>query len=340
VASPAPATRTITRDQLALALGRLQSDGVWSPDQVAALLAEIDRTAPPAAPAATPTPPPRAAAPVANRLAEAAAYAGAVLVGAAGAVLVGQNWEAFGRPGRVAVLGGVTLLLVVAGVIVAAVPPGGRRELRAPAHAVRRRLASTALTLATATAAGTAAVLATGHQALVAGVVAVVAIAVAQGAAPSALSELAALGAVVLLAAAVLEEADASMTAVIATMALVGLAWAAASRTRLCTVPPLALALGLVVSLYAGAAGAFGGTGLPTVVGCVVLGLLAVGGLLAYLRSSLWAPAVVGVLALAALVLRISSDSLSPVLAILLTGLVLLGVGAALLLRRRSAEGR
>jgi len=130
----------------------------------------------------------------------------------------------------------------------------------------------------------------------------------------------------------------ASMPVVVTTMALVGLAWAAASRTRLCTVPTLALVLGLVVSLYAGAAGAFGGAGLTTVVGCGVLGLLAAGGLLAYLRSSLWAPAVVGVLALAALVLRISSDSLGPVLAVLLSGLVLLGVGAVLLLRRRSAE--
>jgi len=337
MASPAPGTPTITRDQLARALGRLQSDGVWSPDQVAALLAEIDRTAPPTATAAPSTAPP-AAVPLASRLAEAAAYAGAVLVGAAGALLVGQNWDVLGRPGRAAVLGGVTVLLAVAGGIVAAMHRGGRAELRGPVHAVRRRLASTALTLATVTAAGTAAVLASDHQALVAGLVAVVAIALAQWVAPSALSEIAALGAVVLLVAAVLAEADASMAVVVTTMALVGLAWAAASRTRLCTVPTLALVLGLVVSLYAGAAGAFGGAGLTTVVGCGVLGLLAAGGLLAYLRSSRWAPAVVGVLALAALVLRISSDSLSPVLAVLLTGLVLLGVGAVLLFRRRFAE--
>lgn len=333
--SPAPVTQTITREQLALALQRLQSAGTWSPDQVAALLAEIDRTAPPAAPA---PPPARAAVPLASRLAEAAAYAGAVLVGAAGALLAGQHWEALDRPGRVAVLGGVTVVLAVVGGIVAAVRPRGRGELLAPSNAVRRRLASTALTLATATAAGTAAVLVSDHQALVAGAIAVVVIALAQWVAPSAVSELAALGAVILLAAAVLGEADASLTVVVVTMALVGLAWAALSRTRLFTVPAMALALGLVVALYAGAAGAFGGEGATTLVGCVVLGSLAAGGLAVYLRSSLWAPAVVGVLALAALVLRISSDSLSPVLAVLLTGLVLLGVGAVLLLRRRSAE--
>ncbi|MGZ4538389.1 MAG: hypothetical protein ACXVXT_08335 [Blastococcus sp.] len=332
--SPAPATQTITREQLELALRRMQSAGTWSPDQAAALLAEIDRTTPPAA-TGTAARPARAAVPLANRLAEAAAYAGAVLVGAAGALLAGQNWEALGRPGRAAVLGGVTVVLAVVGGIVAAVRPRGRSALLTPSHAVRRRLASTALTLATVTAAATAAVLASDHQPLFAGLVAVVAIAVAEWVAPSAVSEIAALGAVILLAAAVLGEADASPTVVVLTMALVGLAWVALSRTRLLTVPPLALALGLVVTLYAGASGAFGGEGATTVVGCVVLGLLAGGGLAVYLRSSLWAPAVVGVLALAALVLRISSDSLSPVLAVLLTGLVLLGVGAVLLLRRR-----
>lgn len=340
--SPAPATRTITRDQLALALDRLQSTGVWSPDQVSALLAEIDRAMPAAAAqevAPAPRPPvARSGSPRGNRLAEAAAYAGAVLVGAAAAVFAGQNWAELGRPGRAAVLAAVAVLLGAVGGIAAAVRPRGREVLCRPEHAVRRRLASASLTIATATAAGAAAVLASGHQALVAGVTAVVVIAVVQWTAPSAVSETVALAAVLLLTGAVVEESQASTAVVMVVVAGVGLGWAAASRSRLITLPGLALSLGLVVALYAGAAGTFGGADTAArSVGFAILGLLAAGGLALYVRSAVLAPAVVGVLALAALVLRITSDSLGPVLAVFLTGLVLLGVGATLLLRRRTA---
>ena len=160
--SPAPTTRTFSREQLVRALDRLQADGRWSPYHAAALLQELDASvaAPPAAP------PERA--PLGNRLAEAAAYAGAVLIGAAGAVIVGQQWEDLGRSGRVAVLAGVTLVLVGVGVAVAAVRPGGPTVLRRPEHAVRRRLASTALTIAAATAAGTVGNLVTGTSFLLA----------------------------------------------------------------------------------------------------------------------------------------------------------------------------
>ena len=82
MASPAPTTRTFSREQLVRALDRLQADGRWSSYHAAALLQELDASVeePPAAPPA-PQPPERA--PLGNRLAEAAAYAGAVLIGAA-----------------------------------------------------------------------------------------------------------------------------------------------------------------------------------------------------------------------------------------------------------------
>jgi hypothetical protein len=281
--SPAPTTQTITREHLVLALDRLQSTGLWSEDQASALLAEIDGTTPP--PTQPPTQPPappvaRAATPRSNRLAEAAAYAGAVLVGAAGAVLVGQHWEDLGRAGRVAVLAGVTALLAVVGGVVAAARPRGREALCSPAHAVRRRLASTALSIATATAAGTAAVLATDHQVLFAGITAVVVIAIAQWIAPSAVSETVALAAVLLLTAAVLEETRASMAVVMAVVAAVGLAWAAVSQIWQFTLPTLGVTLGLLVALYAGASGSFGGPDAAARnVGFVLLGLLAAGGL-------------------------------------------------------------
>jgi hypothetical protein len=336
--SPAPPTQSITREQLRSALDRLQTAGAWSPEQSSALLDELDRGTAPAAGPTTPTP---VAAPLSSRLAEAAAYAGAALVGAAGAVLVGQRWEDLGRPGRVAILAGITVVLAAVGAAVASVRPRGRQVLLAPAQAVRRRLASTSLTIAAGTAAGTAGVLATSHELLVVALTAVVAVAAAQWVAPSAVSEAAALGAVCLLAVAVLDETvpdqePTAVTAMVVTFAGVGLGWAALSRTPVLTVPTLGLSLGLVVALYAGTAGAFSEVQPGSAVAVGVLAVLAVGGLAYYVRTSAWPAAVAGVLALAVLVLKFSSDSLSPVLAVFLTGLVLLGVGAVLLIRRRA----
>jgi hypothetical protein len=334
--STAPTTQPISREQLVRALDRLQAEGRWSPAQATALLDELDRSAP--APPATGGPP--APARLGSRLAEAAAYAGAVLVGAAGVVLVGQNWEDLGRPGRVAVLAGVTVVLAVIGIAVAAVRPRGRTAMRQPAHAVRRRLASTALTIGAATGAGTIGVLSTGHHFLFAAATAVLMIAVAQALAPSAVSETAGIVAVALLAGAVLEEADASFAALTVTLAAVGVGWAALSWTALLTVPTLGLALGLALTFYAGAAAAFYGFQPEEGVGIAVLCLLAAGGLAGYVRTGRWPLAAAGVLALATLVLRLTTDSLGAPVALLLTGLVLLGAGAVLLIRRRATEAR
>ncbi|GAA3167425.1 hypothetical protein GCM10010531_20210 [Blastococcus jejuensis] len=338
--TPAPMRQSIPREQLMGALDRLQAAGTWSPEQATALLDELDRGAGP------PEGPPRpAGVPLSSRLAEAAAYAGAALVGAAGAVLVGQRWEELGRPGRVAVLAGITLVLAVVGLAVAAVRPRGRQIMLGPEHAVRRRLASTSLTIAAGTAAGTAGVLVTGHGLLAAAVTAVVAVAAAHWVAPSAVSETAGLGAVCLLAIAVLDEAtpdqeSTTATAMVLAFAAVGLGWAALSRTRVLTVPTLGLSLGLVVALYAGTIGVFAELQPGAAIAVGVLAVLAVGGLAYYVRTAEWPAAVAGVLALAILVLKFSSDSLSPVVAVFLTGLVLLGVGALLLVRRRAAGRR
>lgn len=340
IPAPVPMRHSISREQLVGALDRLQTAGTWSPAQATALLEELDRGGAPAA--ARPRP---VSVPLGSRLAEAAAYAGAALVGAAGAVLVGQRWEELGRPGRVAVLAGITLVLVVVGATVAAVRPRGRQVLLAPEHAVRRRLASTSLTIAAGTAAGTAGVLVPGHGLLAAAVTVVVAVAAAQWAAPSAVSETAGLGAVCLLAVAVLDEVSpdqesTTATAMVLVFAAVGLGWAALSRTRALTVPTLGLSLGLVIALYAGTVGVFAELQPGAAIAVGVLALVAVGGLAYYVRTAAWPAAVAGVLALAILVLKFSSDSLGPVFAVFLTGLVLLGVGAVLLVRRRSAGRR
>jgi glucose dehydrogenase len=55
-------------------------------------------------------------------------------------------------------------------------------------------------------------------------------------------------------------------------------------------------------------------------------------------RTGRWPLAAAAVVALALLVFRLTNDSLGAPVALLLTGLVLLGAGALLLVRRRSAE--
>jgi hypothetical protein len=334
--SPAPATRMFSREQLVRALDRLQADGRWSGYHAAALLQELDASdeAPPVAPQS----PERA--PLGIRLAEAAAYAGAVLIGAAGAVIVGQRWEDLGRAGRVAVLAGITLVLTGVGIAVATVRLGGPAVLRRPEYAVRRRSASTALTIAAATAAGTVGNLVPGSSFLPAAGTAVLVMACAQWLAPSAVSEVGSLVSVVLLAGAILDEANTSDPAFLLTITAVGLAWAALSWTPVLTVPTLGLALGLSVALWGGGVGAFYGTQPEEGIGIAVLLLLAAGGLAGYVRTERWPLAAAAVVGLALLVFRLTNDSLGAPVALLLTGLLLLGSGAVLLLRRRRAEIR
>jgi hypothetical protein len=332
--SPARTTGSFTREQLVQVLDRLQADGRWSPFHAAALLQELDRSAPMVV-----SPAPREVRPrTLSRLAEAAGYAGAVLIGAAGTVLVGEHWEALGQSGRVSVLAGITLVLAAVGIVVALAGPHGRTALLRPEHAVRRRLASTALTIAAATAAGAVGNLATDHAFLLGAATAVLVMAGTQWLAPSAVSETGGLAAVGLFAAAVLDEAHAPDAAAILTVALVGFAWAALTWTPLLTVPTLGLALGLGTAAYTGGVGAFSGTQPEEAIGLVVLVVLVAGGLAGYVRTGRWPLAAAAALALATLVFRLTSDSLGAPVALLLTGLVLLGAGALLLVRRRAAE--
>jgi hypothetical protein len=332
--SPARTTATFTRDQVVGALDRLQADGRWSPYHAAALLQELDRatSTPPTAPAAS------SPAPLGNRLAEAAGYVGAVLVGAAGAVLAGEHWDELGRAGRVAILLGVTVVLAAAAVAVALVRPGGAAALRQPARAVRRRLASTALTIAAATAAGAVGNLVTDHDFSIGMAAAVLVLAATQWLAPSAVSETAGLAAVALLVGSVLDEAQAPATAFVGTLIAVGLAWAALAWTPVLTVPTLGLALGLALALYWGAVAAFYGTQPEEGLGIAVLVLMAAAGLAGYVRTGRWPLAAAAAVALTVLVFRLTSDSLGAPVALLLTGLVLLGMGAIVLVRRRAAE--
>jgi hypothetical protein len=159
----------------------------------------------------------------------------------------------------------------------------------------------------------------------------------AQWLAPSAVSEIGGIASVALLAGAVLEETDAADPAFLVTISAVGLAWAALAWTPVLTVPTLGLALGLGVTLWTGGLGAFYGTQPEEAIGIAVLGLLAAGGLAGFVRTGRWPLAAAAALAVTTLVFRLTSDSLGAPVALLLTGLVLLGSGA-LLIRRRNAE--
>ena len=332
--SPARTTATFTREQLVDALDRLQSDGRWSPYHAAALLQELDRSVPtpPAVPAAGFPPP------LGNRLAEAAGYVGAVLVAAAGAVLAGEHWDELGRTGRVAILLGVTVVLMAAAVAVALVRPGDPASLRQPARAVRRRLASTALTIAAATAAGTVGNLVTDHDFSLGVAAAVLVLAATQWLAPSAVSETAGLAAIAALVGSVLDEAHAPDTALVGSLIAVGIVWAALAWTPLLTVPTLGLALGLALALWSGTVAAFYGTQPEVGLGIGALVLIAAAGLAIYVRTGRWPLAAAAAVALTVLVFRLTSDSLGAPVALLLTGLVLLGMGAVVLVRRRAAE--
>jgi hypothetical protein len=317
--------------ELEQALHRLVISGVLTAAQAAAVREELASSAP--GPSAAP-----GRAPLAGRLAEVAAYAGAVLVGAAAMLLVGQQWDQLGRPGRALLLGAVTLVLAAAGLVAARAQPRGRAVLRQPAHAVRRRFASTALSLAAAAAAGTVAVLLVDHQLLVYALIGVAAIALAQWVAPSAVSELAAVGAVCLLAGAVVEDTSAEITTAVLVFAVGGAIWVGLSRTGALTQPTLALSLGLGIVVTAGAIGAFYDAAPAEPVGTAILALVTVGGLATYLRLPHWPFAAAAVAALALIVLSVTNDRLGPAIGVLLTGLVLLAGSGLVLLRRRAAD--
>ncbi|MFI5842418.1 hypothetical protein ACIA8K_22160 [Catenuloplanes sp. NPDC051500] len=80
-----------------------------------------------------------------KRLAEVAGYLGASLVLGATVLIVGEHWEELGKPGRVAVLAALAVVLF-----------GSALLARRGADAVRRRLAATLLTGATIAAAAAA----------------------------------------------------------------------------------------------------------------------------------------------------------------------------------------
>jgi hypothetical protein len=325
--TPTSTAEPVDPHRLVDALDRLRHDGTLTAAQVSSVLAALD--------APDPMRPDESRG---GRLVEAAAYAGGVLVAASGSLLVGQRWEALGQSGRVTVMAGVTLVLAVVGLVIAALRPRGRAALLQPAQSVRRRLAGTVLSGAAISAAGTVALIDPDRY-VPAAFTAVVLMGLVQWAAPGVVTEVVTLGAVLNLGGAVLMNSPADGAAVVLTYALIGTAWVAAARTRALTAPTLAIVSGLLVVLLAGTVGTWGFDEPSHVAGLVVLVLLAVVGLVRFVRGGPWPLAAAGAGALAALVLDISSDSLGPAVGVMLSGVLLLALALVLVLSRRRASG-
>jgi uncharacterized membrane protein len=324
--TPTPTAGPVDPHRLVDALDRLRQDGTLTAAQVAGVLAALDAR------------PSGAAAPRANRLVEAAAYAGGVLVAASGALLVGERWEELGRPGRVAVLAAVTVVLAATGIVVAALRPRGRAALLRPEQGVRRRLAGTILAGAAVSAAGTVALLDPGRP-IPAALTAVGLMAMVQWAAPGVVTEVVTLGAVLNLAGTVLFDSPADGAGVVLAYAFIGAVWAVGARTPAITAPVPALALGLLVVLLTGAVGTWGFDESSEAAGLAVLALLAVVGLAGFVRGGRWPLAAAGTGALAALVMDISSDSLGPAIGVMLSGVLLLALALVLVVVRRRTSG-
>ena len=122
------------------ALDRLVERGVLDRSQAGAVLLEI---------AGRPRPPRPG---LRRLLGEIAGYLGASFVVGATLLFLGEEWNALGRPGRVAIIAAMAVILFGSGLAVRwrAMPPGRYWWRRWPGDDVRRRLSSTLLTGAAA----------------------------------------------------------------------------------------------------------------------------------------------------------------------------------------------
>lgn len=142
-------------DRVDIALGELLSRGVLTADQSAEVRSALAR-----ADAAESRP--------SRWWAEVAGYLGGVLMAGGAALLVATAWDDLTKPVRAALLGGIALALIGAGLVVGRVPQDLLR-LRAGGSPARRRVVGVLFALASGAAAGAAAVAAGGHEGLAAG---------------------------------------------------------------------------------------------------------------------------------------------------------------------------
>jgi hypothetical protein len=277
------------------------------------------------------------------RLLEAASYLGAVLVAASLIALLAQRWNDLSQWQQVGMLGALAALALLVGGLVAGTATGGRAALLLPAAASRRRVASVAFTagaLLVGAAVGTALLDAQASGPISVGATLALLV-VAQRVAPSALTEVALLGATLTFVSVAVEAliggaggeeefviGDAEPDpltidyAMPISLATVGVVWAAAVAPRL-RLPEMGRVLGLAAALWATVP--LAATQGTRTAGLLVLAAISAIGLGAYLRTRLWPWLAAGALAVAIFVVILVGQSAGTAAGLLLAGLLLLG---------------
>ena len=282
---------------------------------------------------------PRHPSPWANRLIEVGAYLGAALVAAGGAIVVGQRWQEIGQAGQLWLLAALAVVFGAAGAT--AVVVGGRRPDE-HGQAVARRLASTLLTLCASAVAGLVirafipdfgrdiSESTAGWMLLTAAAVAGAVLILTRVVAPSALGELALFGTLLAagFGAVLVAGVPDDPTVPVLVFFSLGAGYAVvALTTRLLTVPTLGVVLGLVTALAAAAG--------ETATNRILLAVLALGCFGAYLMRPRWPLVMAAMLAAVALTFSLVGDALGSAVAFLASGLLLLGLAAAALIRQQ-----
>lgn len=330
---------SVPMTDLSAVLARLVSRGVLTPEQASAVTAEMA------------TGPADSAVPAGLRrlLAEIAGYLGAAFVLGATFLFLGQQWDELGRPGRVAVIAAVAIVLFGVGLAVRLWRTAGDDD-------IRRRLASTLMTGA-AGAAGfaTHVLLVPAHldgaetasafdrAVLIGGVVALLVAVAGYRLAPSAAGQLGMAAAVMWIVLATLELLDAQSGRPFGVVTLVvGLAWAAAAWAKWVSEPRFGLAIGVTLALVGAQVSMAGPDGGNHYLGHLLTALVAAACFGAYARVRDWVLLAGGVIGATVVVPEflydVTGGSLGASGVMLVAGVTLLGASLAGMRLRRSEE--
>lgn len=329
---------------VAQVLQGLVQDGTLTEAQAHAVLSALapDRPAPQAAAAAS-RPPRRWG----SRLAEIGGYLGAALVAAAAAIVVGQQWDAIGQGGQLALMSALVLVFGGSALILIRLH-GATWALGSATDSVWRRLSSTLLTLAAGALAVAVLVAmlppetesgtddAVGRSLVVAAVGAIVVLGVARWMAPSAFADVALFVATIALVGGFwLDVEPSGLGPVAISFCLLGVGWALASTwASLASVPTLGAAIGLAFGVFSTTIGGDSATMNP------LLGVMVLVGIGVYAMRPTWPYLAAAMVSTVGLTISLFGAALGPAFALLAAGVVLMvfAGGILYLQRRRGAE--
>jgi hypothetical protein len=329
--SPGPDSR------IQSALRHLVEQGTLTPGQADAVRRELDL--PPAGAHAAPGDDARSGIAWTSILAEVGGYVGAAFVLASAVVLSGPRWQDLSTAAQVAGLALPALAMLLAAFVIARATPGGWtvRERRGTGR--RRRLVSALAVVAAGLGAGAAAVAASSSwEGLTAALTALVVTGCAYLACRTPVLHAAAAVSAAVVGPTLLAHLGAdSDTGGGTGLVVVGVVWAALTLFRRLDETALGLAAAGVMTFVGGET--LASDGVRPLVGFVVLGLLAVAGLVGYVATRHVVVLVVGVGSLAVVVpqavLHYTEGALGAGGALLVTGLSIVGASVLGLRLRR-----